>query len=51
LFEPFGLTLAVSPDSTIAVAFGLIGTMLAIYGLFIAYKQLKTMHLASRRGQ
>jgi hypothetical protein len=44
----FRLTQEVSIDSTIAIAFGVVGTLLAIYGLFIAYNQLKMMHLASR---
>jgi hypothetical protein len=45
----FQLTREVSIDSTIAIAFGVVGTLLGIYGLFIAYKQLKMMHIASRR--
>ncbi|PMD24194.1 hypothetical protein NA56DRAFT_746356 [Hyaloscypha hepaticicola] len=41
----------VSIDSTITIAFGIIGTLLAIYGIFIAYKQLKMMRFASRRNR
>ncbi len=40
-----------SIDSTIAIVFGVVGTLLAIFGLFIAYKQLQMMHFASQQSE
>jgi hypothetical protein len=50
-FKCSQLTQVVSIDSTLAITFGVVGTLLTIYGLFIAYQQLKMMHFASRRSE